>query len=485
MDLDPKLNLAPENVKTVHLMGIGGVAMGALAGGLKKSGFSVRGSDRPLYPPMSTFLEKQGIAVATGYAPENLEPRPDLVIVGNVIRKDNPEAVALAESGMPYLSLPQALARFFIRDRLSMVAAGTHGKTTCTALLASALGRGGFKPGFMVGGIMLEGETNFSPGAGNIFVCEGDEYDTAFFDKRPKFVHYRTSIGILTSCEFDHADIYADMDAIRVSFDTFAKSIPPSGRIIAWGDSPEVMARAAKAACKVETYGLGPDCAWRLVSLAPAETGGARIRLKTPDGGELDFHSPLAGEHNALNTCAVVAALCAAGLAPQRAGELQAGFRGVKRRQELRGVAGGVTVVDDFAHHPTAVRETIKALAQFGLPGWRPGSGRLVAVFEPRTNTSKQNIFQEQYAGAFAHADLVFLREPPGVEDLEEDRRFSSKRLAKDLAGRGITATAYPGTDTLLDALAAELKPGDLALVMSNGGFDNLHQRLLERLAQG
>ena len=318
MELDPKLNLAPDEVRTVHLMGIGGVAMGALAGGLKKSGYSVRGSDRPLYPPMSTFLEKQGIPVSTGYAPENLDPRPDLVIVGNVITRDNPEAVGLARAGIPYLSLPQALAGFFIRDRLSMVAAGTHGKTTCTALMASALARAGLEPGFLVGGIMLEGETNFSPGAGDVFVCEGDEYDTAFFDKRPKFVHYRTRIGILTSCEFDHADIYADMDAVRSSFDTFAESIPEDGRLIAWGDSPEVMARAQKARCKVETYGLGEGCGWRLVSAKPADTGGARINLDTPGGQRLTFHSPLAGEHNALNTCAVVAALCAAGLTPQR-----------------------------------------------------------------------------------------------------------------------------------------------------------------------
>ena len=267
---------------------------------------------------MSTFLEKQGIKAATGYTAENLEPVPDLVIVGNVIRRDNPEALALAKSGIPYLSLPQALAGFFIRDRLSVVAAGTHGKTTTTALLASALERAGLAPGFMVGGIMLEGETNFSPGQGEIFVCEGDEYDTAFFDKRPKFVHYRTGIGILTSCEFDHADIYADMDAIRRSFDAFAESIPADGRLIAWGDSPEVTARAQKAACKVETYGLGPGNDWRLVSAEPAEKGGARIRLFAPGGRMLDFYSPLSGEHNALNTAAVVAALSARGLIPKR-----------------------------------------------------------------------------------------------------------------------------------------------------------------------
>ncbi|MBI4797528.1 MAG: UDP-N-acetylmuramate:L-alanyl-gamma-D-glutamyl-meso-diaminopimelate ligase [Desulfarculus sp.] len=452
--LDPALNTAPDAISSVHLMGIGGVAMGA---GL-------------------------GISVSGGYAAHNLEPRPDLVIVGNVIRRDNPEALALAQSGIPYLSLPQALARFFIRERLSIVAAGTHGKTTTTAIMASALMRAGLDPGFLVGGIMLEGGQNFADGAGPHFVVEGDEYDTAFFDKRPKFVHYRPRIAILTSCEFDHADIYADLNAVRRAFDLLVGALPPGGTILAWGDSPEVLARVQQAPCPVLTYGQGQDCAWRLISARPAPAGGAQLRVRTPTGLELDFLSPLAGLHNALNTTAACAALVAAGLEPARAAALQAGFGGVRRRQEVRGLASGVVVVDDFAHHPTAVRETVAAVKGFGLPGWRPGQGRLVAVFEPRTNTSKRAFFQEEYALAFDRADLVFLREPPGVQDLPAAERFSSARLAADLEARGVPARAFTDSDALLAALLKELKPGDLCLVMSNGGFDNLHARLLAGL---
>ncbi|MEW5911676.1 MAG: Mur ligase family protein [Thermodesulfobacteriota bacterium] len=480
--LDPKLNTAPAAPQSVYLMGIGGVAMGALAAGLQAQGRAVRGSDRPLYPPMSTFLAQRGIPVAMGFDPANLEPRPEVVIVGNVIRADNPEALRLAELGLPYLSLPQALARWFIRDRLSIVAAGTHGKTTTSALLASLLLRAGLDPGFLVGGVMVEGGQNFRDGRGPHFAVEGDEYDTAFFDKRPKFVHYRPRVAILSSVEFDHADIYPDLEAVRRAFDLLVAEMPAAGVLIAWGDSEEVLARVQAAPCPMQTYGTGPDNAWRLMAAEPAPDGGAALRVRTPQGNELSLASPLAGEHNALNVLAALAALEAAGLPAARAAGLVAGFGGVRRRQEPRGRAAGVLVVDDFAHHPTAVRETIKALARFGLPGWRPGSGRLVAVFEPRTNTSKTSRFQADYAAAFADAELVLLREPPGVEDLAPEQRFSSARLAADLSAQGIPAAAFADTDALLAALLKELRPGDLCLVMSNGGFDNLHQRLLEAL---
>ncbi len=432
---------------------------------------------------MSTFLENLGIPVAKGYDPADLEPLPDLVIVGNVIRRDNPQVARLAELGLPYLSLPQAVGRFFISGRTSIVVAGTHGKTTTTALIASALSQAGLDPGFLVGGIMREHGRNVWEGQGPHFVVEGDEYDTAFFDKRPKFVHYQPKIAVLTSCEFDHADIYADLNAVRRAFDMLMEVMPEDGLLLAWGDSPEVMARAAKARCRVQTYGAGQQCAWRLRKAAPDGQGGASLVVRTPQGRKLSFFSSLAGEHNALNTIACVAACVAAGLPLEEATRVQAGFMGVRRRQEVRGVAGGVTVVDDFAHHPTAVRETIRAVAEYGLSGWPAGSGRLVAVFEPRTNTSKRAFFQEDYAEAFAGADLVFLREPPGVEGLPPEGRFSSARLAADLQARGQQAWAYPDTDALLQALAGQLRPGDLALVMSNGGFDNLHARLLERLA--
>lgn len=477
------MNRAPAGIKSVHLMGIGGVAMGALAGALKRRGLAVRGSDNPLYPPMSSFLAQQNITVASGYDPDNLSPSPDLVIVGNVIRRDNPEVAALAEARIPYLSLPQAMAEFFIKRRTSIVVAGTHGKTTTTALIASGLLRAGRDPGFLVGGILNQGNQNFREGAGENFVVEGDEYDTAFFDKRPKFVHYLPRIAVLTSVEFDHADIYADLDAVRRAFDMLVAEMPPEGVLIAWGDSAEVRARVENAPCPVLLYGKGDQCQWQILAAEPDKDGGARLQVRTPEGQELDFYSPLAGEHNALNTTACLASLCAAGMSAVQAAEVQEGFGGVKRRQEVRGSARGVVVVDDFAHHPTAVRETLSAIARFGVRGWSHGAGRLVAVFEPRTNTSKRGFFQDDYAAAFGAADLVLLREPPGVEDMPEAERFSSDRLASALATVGIPARAYPDTDAILEALLAELRAGDLCLVMSNGGFDNLHQRLLDKLS--
>jgi UDP-N-acetylmuramate: L-alanyl-gamma-D-glutamyl-meso-diaminopimelate ligase len=483
MDLDPALNFAPEKIRSVHLMGIGGVAMGALAGALRRKGLIVRGSDNPLYPPMSTFLAQQEIPVASGYDASNLDHATDLVIVGNVIRRENPEVAALAEARLPYLSLPQALAEFFIKGRTSIVVAGTHGKTTTTALVASGLLNSGRAPGFLVGGIMNQGQQNFREGKGAHFVVEGDEYDTAFFDKRPKFVHYQPRIAILTSVEFDHADIYDDMDAVRRAFNMLVAEMPADGVLIAWGDSEEVRSRVKTAPCPVLFYGKSTQCSWRLLEAVPAKSGGARLRVLTPDGQELDFYSPMAGEHNALNTTACVAALCSAGMSPAEAAEVQNNFGGVKRRQEVLGSAGGVVVVDDFAHHPTAVKETLSAVSRFGLKGWSPGSGRLVAVFEPRTNTSKRDFFQEDYASVFGPADLVFLREPPGVEDVPEAERFSSTRLADALKAGGVQARAFPDTDALLASLLNGLGPGDLCLVMSNGGFDGLHQRLLKELA--
>lgn len=486
MALDPRLNRPPDQVKSVFLMGIGGVAMGALAGALAARGLAVRGSDNPLYPPMSTFLAERGIAVAQGYDADNLQPPADLVIVGNVIRADNPEAVELARLGLPYLSLPQALAHFFLEGKQPIVVCGTHGKTTTTALIASALRRGGREAGFMLGGILNEeGGLNLAEGTGEHFVVEGDEYDTAFFAKVPKFVFYRPRIALLTSLEFDHADIYPDLEAVRAAFGQLMAVLPVDGTIIAWGDSEEVMAMVGRAPCPVVTYGESEGCHWRLLESEPAPEGGARLLVQPPQGGVLRFTSPLVGRHNALNTTAALGSLQAAGLEPQRAAALQAGFGGVRRRQEVRGVAGGVTVVDDFAHHPTAVRETVAAVAGFGLPGWPAGSGRLVACFEPRSNTSRRGYFQDDYPESFAGADLVLLREPPLVEEIPPPERFSAARLAEDLAARGIEAHAFGNTDDLLACLLEVLRPGDLCLIMSNGGFDNLHQRLLDALDEG
>jgi UDP-N-acetylmuramate: L-alanyl-gamma-D-glutamyl-meso-diaminopimelate ligase len=478
LDLQKNLNCAPARVQRLYLMGIGGVAMGALAGGLAEAGYAVRGSDNPLYPPMSTFLAEKSIPSAA-YSPANLHPVPDLVIVGNVIRRDNPEAVELARLQLPYLSMPQALRQFFIKDNLSLVVAGTHGKTTTTALTASVLRKAGKAPGYLVGGLVGGGMGNFAAAGGNIFVVEGDEYDTAFFDKRPKFVHYSPDIGVMTSCEFDHADIYPDFDALRASFDLFAADVKK--KLIAWGDQAEVMARAAKCGAAVETYGCNPGNDWRLLNLRPHPAGGMTVEFSDPQGRGHNFHTPLSGRHNALNLLASLAALRAAGLDTACACRLQADFPGVARRLQIKGVARQVMVVDDFAHHPTAVAQTIAAVAEFGLPGWRPG--RIAAVFEPRSNTSRRRVFQKDYAQAFAQAALVFLREPARRDDLAPGEVFSAAELAADInrmsPGR---ARAFPDSDSLLDALSAALQPGDLCLIMSNGAFDNLPARLLRAL---
>jgi UDP-N-acetylmuramate: L-alanyl-gamma-D-glutamyl-meso-diaminopimelate ligase len=478
LNLEKSLNCAPSRVKNIYLMGVGGVAMGALAGGLTQAGYQVRGSDNPLYPPMSTFLAEKNIACAA-YSPANLRPAPDLVIVGNVVRRDNPEAMELARLQLPYLSMPQALRQFFIKDNLSLVVTGTHGKTTTTALTASALVKAGQAPGYLVGGLMGGGMGNFAAAGGNVFVVEGDEYDTAFFDKRPKFVHYAPDIGIMTSCEFDHADIYPDFDALRASFDLFAANVKK--KLIAWGDQPEVMARAAKCGAAVETYGRNPGNDWRLLNLRPHAAGGMMVEFSDPQGRGHNFFTPLIGRHNALNLLACLAALRAAGLDMERACQVQADFPGVARRLQIKGVARRVMVVDDFAHHPTAVEQTIAAVAEFGLPGRPPG--RIAAVFEPRSNTSRRRVFQKDYARAFAQAALVFLREPARIDDLAPEEVFSAAELAADInRNRPGAARAFPDSDSLLDALNASLRPGDLCLIMSNGAFDNLPARLLRAL---
>jgi UDP-N-acetylmuramate: L-alanyl-gamma-D-glutamyl-meso-diaminopimelate ligase len=456
-------------------MGICGTGMGSLAGMLNERGYRITGSDQAVYPPMSTFLEKLGIAVRQGYGPENLDPPPDLVIVGNVITRDNPEARELIRRDLPCLSLPQALAHFFLEGKRPLVITGTHGKTTTSALLASILDQAGLAPGFMVGGILQGYERNYQLGRGEYFVIEGDEYDTAFFDKGPKFLHYRPYLAVLTSIEFDHADIYADMQAIQAAFARFIALLPPAGLLLVHGPDPQIREILPRAACKVETYGLGDRWDWTAREI---QTGPEGVFFKVFHGGEFyrAFRSPLAGEHNVLNTLALIPLLERIGLSPEAMVRGVAGFRGVHRRQEVRGTKAGITVIDDFAHHPTAVRETIRAIrAQY------PGR-RLVAVFEPRTNTSRRRIFQPEYPAALAGADLVVVREPPDLAKIAEGERFSSRGLVEDLTAAGCPAFYFADTEGILDFLRGSLQTGDVVLIMSNGGFDRIHLRLLESL---
>lgn len=477
IELDPQLNFAPEGVEHIHIMGICGTGMAALAGMLKDSGFTITGSDSQVYPPMSHFLDKLQIPVSNGYGAENFTPKPDLVIVGNVITRKNPEAIALAGLDIPYLSFPQALAHFFIQSRSSLVIAGTHGKTTTCSLLASSLFHGDLDPTFMIGGIVKEFGTNFRLGDGKYFVAEGDEYDTAFFDKESKFLHYLPQIAVITSLEFDHADIFADLDTIKNAFRKFTSLIPEDGVLIANFDDPNVVEIAKTAKCKVVSYGLKSEYDWAIGGVETRD-GASRISILRNGKPWGDLFVAMTGTHNCLNTLSVCAVMDCIGVPIDVMETGLKNFQGVKRRQEVRGTAGGVTVIDDFAHHPTAVKETLAAL-KTGYP-----DRRLVAVFEPRTNSSRRTIFQHDYVNAFSSADLALIREPIPLINYEDDL-FSSAKLAEDIVETlSIHAKAYENTDTILLDLENCLKPGDVVAILSNGGFDNIHDRLLKQLGE-
>ncbi len=470
--------MTTESPLHIHLLGICGTGMAALAGILQELGHRVTGSDEHVYPPMSTFLEGLGIPIQTGYGPQNLEPRPDLVVVGNVIRRDNPEAQAVEEQGLSKISLPEALNRFLVGKRQSLVVTGTHGKTTTTALLAWLLYATGRDPGFMVGGLAKNFASNYRVGQGPYVVLEGDEYDTAYFDKTPKFIHFQPKVSILTSVEFDHADIYQDLDKVVAAFHSFLVRMPPDSRVLAWGDAPLVRQVSQTSACLVKFYGLEDGASWRAADIAPGK-GGLHFTVYREGGEWGRFFTPLLGRHNVLNSLAALAALAQLGFTPEELAPALQSFQGVKRRLETVGEYRGILVLDDFAHHPTAVAATLSAVRQ-GYP-----ERRLVAVFEPRTNTSRRAIFQESYAQAFDEADLIIVREPPDLWKAPEDDRFSSAQLVADLTAQGKRAFSFPDTVQLLEGLLPLLQAGDLALIMSNGDFDHLIPRLCQALETG
>ena len=475
VNIETDLNRPPETLRKVHVMGVCGTAMAALAGMLKERGFEVVGSDQAAYPPMSVFLEKLGITVRSGYGAENLDPDLDLVIVGNVIRRDNPEAVEMRRRRLPFLSLPQALSHFFIKDKRSIVVSGTHGKTTTSAMAAWMLEHAGLQPGFMIGGISADFGTNYQVGKGDFFVTEGDEYDTAYFDKGPKFLHYRPEMLIVTNLEFDHADIYRDLDHIKSNFRSLLQLLPEQGVLIANAQDAAVRSLMPHAKTPIETFSVDGEGNW-VARILGFENGFMAFDVQrngTPYGR---FLLPMVGEHNVRNALAVLALGHAAGLDPENMKAALRTFKGVRRRQEVRGVKRGVTVMDDFAHHPTEVRETVRAV-RIAYP-----QRRIISVFEPRTNTSRRNVFQNVYPQAFDGADIVLIREPTDLKKVPEDERFSSRELVKDLTGNGQQAFYFPDTDAILDYLQETCKEGDLVLVMSNGGFDGIHDRLLEML---
>jgi UDP-N-acetylmuramate: L-alanyl-gamma-D-glutamyl-meso-diaminopimelate ligase len=473
--LNLKQNRIPEKVERIHLIAICGTGMGALAGMMKEAGFEVTGSDHHVYPPMSTFLAKQGIRIAEGFRPGNLSHKPDLVVVGNAVSKDNPEVVRMLEMDLPFCSLPQALNRFFVHGKAALTITGTHGKTTTAALLAWVLSMAGLDPGFMVGGILKNFDRNYNIGTGPYFVVEGDEYDTAFFDKGPKFLHYTPSRAILTSVEFDHADIYRDLDHVKKAFLDFVTAMPEEALLVAWDESSAIKELAAHAPCWIITYGFEEKSPWRLESVRPEPPW---TYLEVTMRGEPfgTFKTPLVGRHNALNALSVIAVAHDLRIPKDLISEALETFEGIKRRQEVRGIKRNITVIDDFAHHPTEVRETLAAVSTFYA------NRRIVAVFEPRTNSSMRKVFQKVYPKSFDDADLICIRKPPMLDKIPADERFSSEELTRDLLDRGKKASYFPDTDAIIEYLINVAQPEDVILIMSNGGFDNIHQRLLERL---
>ncbi|MGC8490611.1 MAG: UDP-N-acetylmuramate--L-alanine ligase [Syntrophobacteraceae bacterium] len=466
-----------KGVQKIYLVGIGGIAMGTLATMLKESGFEVAGSDQNLYPPMSTHLQNLGIPLFEGFSAENPGRfAPDLFVMGNVIRRENPEAQFVMAQGKPCLSMPQAISRFFLDGRKSIVAAGTHGKSTTSSLLAWVLEQGGKDPRAFIGAFLKDWGASYRLGTGEYMVVEGDEYDTAFFDKGPKFLHYQPHIGIVGSIEFDHADIFKDLEAVLKAFRDFVRLIPKDGFLILNADDPNCVPLASECKGTVITFGESHRADWR-ISKVQFHPGEVSFQLRNPVTlKEETFRSKLPGRHNAWNLAAVIAAATLAGMSLKSIQEAVLTFGGVKRRQDVVGEFGGVLIMDDFAHHPTAVRETLLALKLF-----HP-TRRLIAAFEPRSNSSRRNVFQQLYAGAFSAADLVCIKQPPAMDSIPGEERLDAARLVEDIKNHGKDARFFPGTDELLDFLVDFSRSGDLIVCMSNGSFDGLPRKLAAQL---
>ena len=470
-----------DQIESVHLVGVCGKGMGALAELMAQAGYRVRGSDEAAFPPMSTRLEAAGIPVAEGYDADNLRPAPDLVVIGNAAVPTHPEAAAARERGLTQASLPETLAHLFLASRQPAVVAGTHGKTTTTGLLVHVLRSAGLDPGFLVGGVLVGEERTAGLGTGRVFCVEGDEYDAAYFDKRPKMILYRPHRAVVTSLEFDHADIYADWDEYKRAFHAFAALPPPDGLLVLNGEDAEVRRLAKRTWARVRLYGVEgaePQLAFDVAArdLTPVE-GGQTFTLVVRGEPVADVRLPMGGRYNALNALAVAAVALDAGASPEQVAEGLATFQGMKRRQEVA-FDGEVTVVDDFAHHPTAVEATVRGVRE----RW-PGR-RVVAVFEPRSNSSRRAAFEAPYATALATADAVFLSTPPLRHNDDPKDFLDAEAVAESVRQSGTEATATASADALLPDLVADLGPGDLVLVMSNGSFDGLVGRLVTALGE-
>jgi len=452
--------------------------MAPLACLLKRQGHLVRGSDAPLYPPMSTLLEAADIHPLVGFDPAHLDQRPDLVVVGNAVPRSNPEAQAVEAMGVERISMPQAIKRFLLSGRRPLVIAGTHGKTTTTALAAYVYTVCGRDPSYLIGGVPLGLPASFHLGTGDRFIIEGDEYNAAYFDRGAKFLHYAPQTLILTSVEYDHADLYPDWDTLLETYRRLVGSLPADGLLIACGDSSAVREIASRAPCRVVFYGLEADNDLRPLHAVKAEPDGSSFTLADPDAGPVNVRLALSGEHNVNNALAVWAAGRADGIDPEIMIHALAEFRGVRRRLEWIGTANGVDVVEDFAHHPTAVLKTLQALAQ-RYPG-----RRRVVVFEPRSLTAGRMFFYQPYFEAFRQADHVLFAPPFHAARLEPDERLDFDRLAAELTAAGTPAETGSDYDDLVARVVAAHRPGDVVITMSSGSFDGMPQRILGALGQ-
>ena len=448
--------------------------MAALAGLLKGAGYRVSGSDANIYPPMSTLLENSGIPVLPGYRKENITGDIDLVIVGNAVSKTNEEVQAVLEVGLDYTSFPAAIARFFLDGRKSLVVTGTHGKTTTTSLLSWVLQASGRKPGFMVGGWLKNFDNNHQVPEGDYFVTEGDEYDSAFFDKGPKFLHYRPDASILTGIEFDHADIFEDLDQIKDAFRKYVSLIRPDGVILVRHADANIQDVLGEAVCRIETYGYSEGADWRIEDYR-FEGGYGFFSLNFQGKKRADFQLAMIGRHNVENAAAVAALCLGLGLTPDEINAAFKSFQGIKRRQEVVGVKNGVTVLDDFAHHPTAIRLTLEAVKE-AYPGQR-----LWAVFEPRSATSRRKVFEQDFPDSFLAADQVVFGGPFASEKIKKEDRLDPERVVDLIRQKGVNANFIAEVDDIVAFIAENVESGDVVLVMSSGGFGGIHQKILDQ----
>ncbi len=459
-------------IRSVHFVGVCGTAMASTAAAMQEKGVQVTGSDQSVYPPMSTFLADRKIEVMSGYTEQNLAHRPDLVVIGNAISRGNPEAEFVLDHKLRYCSLPELLKEYFIRGKRSLVVAGTHGKTTTTSLLAWVFEHNGLKPSYLVGGI----PNNLGQGArfteSEWFIVEGDEYDTAFFDKRSKFVHYLPEVAIVNNLEFDHADIFDSLDAIKTSFKHFIRLVPRNGLLLANGDDANLAPLLNVTHCPVKRFGLGEGNAVQAFNIRYGPTA---TEFEIPS---FKFHTNFVGELNVRNALAVVACAKHCGLKNHQIQSAFDTFKGIKRRMEVRGIAGGVTVLDDFGHHPTAIRETLRALRI------RYPQQKVWAIFEPRTNTTRRNVFQAELAQSFADANAVVISQVARLELLAPEERLNPEKLMQDLKAGGKEAAYLPDVEAIVAHVTKNAQGGEVVVVFSNGGFGGIHSKLLERLGR-